>query len=293
MKINLTNSFSAITLQLINKMKKKGGVMKNFTMFAATTAIVAFVTLCSFTINKDKKGKNEEAPIKEFKFTDYPANQYSVEIDSYTLSTFLIEHIEVKNKNAEDESLCRGWFRLKQYGKIVNQVYFDNIQPHGSCAGIYLPAIQPRKDYFIASKFGDNDGKLILIKKSGEIEMVKGGEFFLSNDKRFIMTNHNSEEHGFTFYDLNADKILFEGKTEKPLADWYFQDNRFYANVSNSPIVNNKMNLLFYDIIENKPAFKPTVTGYVRLDKKLAKFNDMSKIDNCKCKTSSSRASAE
>lgn len=267
-----------------NNIEDKGGVMKKLPVFLLSIGLLGLIViLSSFTNNKEKKGKNEEAVIKEFKFTDYPADKYTVSVDSHILAAYLIEYIEVRNKNADDEPLCRAWFRLKQYGKVVNQAYFDNIQPQGSCSGVYMPEIQPRKDYFIASKFGDNDGKLILIKKNGQIQQIKGGEFFLSIDKRYIITNHNSNESGFTFFDLNLDKILFEGKVEKPLADWYFQDNRFYATVSNDKVINNKLNLVFYDIVENKPAVKPTISGYIRMDKKLAKYNDMSKIDKCKC----------
>ena len=293
-KINLTTNNLYNTLHAIerlkltasNKMVKKGGVMKSvFT--AISTYLFTLIFLCSFTfpnLSTEKKGKNTEQTILEFKYVDYPASKFNLQIDSFTLGAYLIEFIQVTNKSVDSEPLCRSWFRLKQFGKVANQVYFDNIKPNITCAGIYIPEIQPRKDFFLASKFGDNDGKLIVINRLGEIKLLKGGQFYLTNDKRLIFSNHASEENGLTVFDLNTEKVLFEGKVAKPLANWYYQDNRFFATVNNDVITNNKINLMYFDITTNKPVIQQVTSGYVRKDKALKLFNSIAEANDCKCK---------
>jgi hypothetical protein len=288
-KTKIQNTLHAVEgskLTASNILVKKGGIMK--TVFSGiTTYLFTLIFLCSFTfpnLSTEKKGKNAEQPILEFKYIDYPASKFNLQIDSFTLGAYLIEFIQVTNKSDDNEPLCRSWFRLKQFGKVANQVYFDNIKPNITCAGIYIPEIQPRKDFFIASKFGDNDGKLIVINRLGEIKLLKGGQFYLTNDKRLIFTNHASEENGLTVFDLNTEKVLFEGKVSKPLADWYYQDSRFFATVSNDIIVNNKINLMYFDITTNKPVLQQVTSGYVRKDKAIKLFNSIAEVNDCKCK---------
>jgi len=275
-----------LKLTASKKLVKKGGIMKS-TFVAINAYLFTLILLCSFTfpnLSTEKKGKNAEQPILEFKYVDYPASKFDLQIDSFTFGAYLIEFIQVTNKEAESEPLCRSWFRLKQFGKVANQVYFDNIKPSITCAGIYIPEVQPRKDFFLASKFGDNDGKLIVINRMGEIKLLKGGQFYLTNDKRLVFSNHASEENGLTVFDLNTEKVLFEGKVAKPLANWYFQDSRFFATISNDIITNNKINLMYFDIITNKPVIQQVTSGYVRKDKALKLFNSIAEANDCKCK---------
>ncbi len=293
-KKNLTNKIPHNTLHTIEGLKltagikpvKKGGNMKSvFT--AITTYLFTLILLCSFTfpnISTEKKGKNAEEQILEFKYVDYPASKFNVQIDTFKLGAYLIEFIQVTNKDADSQPLCRSWFRLKQFGKVTNQIFFNNIKPNITCAGIYIPEVQPRKDFFLASKFGDNDGRLIVINRMGEIKLLKGGQFYLTNDKRLIFSNHASEENGLTVFDLNTEKVLFEGKVAKPLANWYFQDSRFFATVNNDIIVNNKINLMYFDITTNKPVIQQVTSGYVRRDKALKLFNSIAEANDCKCK---------
>ncbi len=282
---NTLHSIEAIILTASKKLVNKGGNMKNIFTFV-TAYLFTLILLCSFTfpsLPAEKKAKNEE-PVIEFKYVDYPASKYNLQIDSFTVGAYLIEFIQVTNKVESNEPLCRSWFRLKQFGKVTNQVFFSNIKPNITCGGIYVPEIQPRKDFFIASKFGDNDGRLILINRMGEIKQYKGGQFYLSNDKRLLFTNHASEENGVTVIDLNAEKVLFEGKVAKPLADWYYQDSRFFATISNDIITNNKINLMYFDITSNKPVLQQVTSGYVRRDKAMKLYNSIAEANDCKCK---------
>ena len=291
----MTKTITYYTLRCIEGLKltaskltviKRGGSMKEVTKLV-TAYTFTLLLLCSFTfpnLSADKKGKNEEQPVREFKYVDYPESKFDLKIDSFTLGAYLIEFIHVNNKEVDEEPLCRAWFRLKQFGKVTNQTYFDNIKSNITCVGIFIPEVQPRKDFFLASKLGDNDGRLIVINRLGEIKLLKGGQFYLSNDKQLVFSNHASEENGLTVFDLNTQKVLFEGKVSKPLADWHFQDSRFFATVSNDIIVSNKINLMYFDITTNKPVLQQVTSGYVRTDKKLKLFNNLSEAKDCKCK---------
>jgi hypothetical protein len=77
-------------------------------------------------------------------------------------------------KNTANQFACRAWLYIRKNRKTVSKKFYD-IDPVGSCSGLYLPSQQPLKDYFIISKFGDYDGETLLIDASGKLTTLQGG----------------------------------------------------------------------------------------------------------------------
>ena len=94
---------------------------------------------------------------------------YDIKLNKYYFDDLTIEHIRIRSKKEAQKNEiyidCRCWLNVKKSDSLISKVFYKNILAYGSCAGIYLPAKQPKKKYFIASKFGDYEGEILIINK--------------------------------------------------------------------------------------------------------------------------------
>ena len=60
----------------------------------------------------------------------------------------------------------------------------------------FLPEPQPSTDFFMMVKYGDNDGRTIVIDKRGKIFNMIGGRYFITKDNRFLFSPWVSLEKG-------------------------------------------------------------------------------------------------
>jgi len=125
--------------------------------------------------------------MKLFNFR-YPREKFQIKLDTISFSKLNIEIRQVKtidNSGQDSTSFyCRGWLTIKKGNKILVKQYFKSIEGVGGCSGFFIPARQPRKDYFIFSKFGDYDGSIYIFDTTGKLEQKAGGIFYISKDKR-------------------------------------------------------------------------------------------------------------
>lgn len=222
-----------------------------------------------------------------FNASDYSKDKYQIKLDTVTFSKLNIEIRQAKllpNKtNTPSDFYCRGWVTISRGGKTINQIYFKTIEPVGGCSGLFIPDKQPRGDCFIISKFGDYDGTIIMIDTAGNVTEKLGGIFRISKDKRYLFSSYDSDLSGLTVYDLNKKLILFSDTLETYLADWYFQDKKYFALVSEGVVSGDTIKIATFDFATNKIKVSNVDKSYPKAENKLTIFNDYYHSEDCNC----------
>jgi hypothetical protein len=154
--------------------------------------------------------------IKKFDPKTYPPQRFQVSHRDYPLGQFMIRIIHVKRKSDFDTAppalFCRAWMEVRSGGRILHQVYFRDIDAVGGSFGIFLPQNQPFKNFFIALKEGDYDGRLLMVDKEGNLFNFPGGGYFITADKRFIVGEHDLDDGGaLVVIDIAERKVVIDG----------------------------------------------------------------------------------
>lgn len=222
-----------------------------------------------------------------FNSSDYSKNKYQIKLDTVSFCKLKIEIRQAKlidNKtNTPSDFYCRGWLTISRDGKTINQIYFKTIEAVGGCSGLFIPDKQPRNDCFIISKFGDYDGTLFMIDTTGTVTEKLGGVFYISKDKRYLFSSYDSDLSGLTVYELNKKLILFSDTLEPYLAEWYFQDNKYFALVNEDVVSVNAIKIATFDFTSNKIKVTKVDKSYPKTENKLTIFNDYSNAKDCNC----------
>ena len=226
-----------------------------------------------------------------FRSSDYAADKYQIKLDTATFSKFKIEIRQAKlldNKsNTPSDFYCRGWLTVRQGNKIITQRFFKSIESVGGCSGLYIPDTQPRKDFFIFSKFGDYDGSIFILDTTGKLTEKFGGIFFISEDKRYLFSNYDSDAAGLTVYDLNNRLFLYSESDSVPnhLGAWYFQDGEYFARAydDNSDDEGQKIKIATFDFKTNKLVITTLDKTFLKGERQLKVYNDYQYAKECNC----------
>jgi hypothetical protein len=152
----------------------------------------------------------------------------------------------------------------------------------GGCSGFYFPDKQPTKNLIVVSKFGDYDGRLLIINDKGELKDYLGGKFYVSADSKYLFSNYDSDLSGTTIVDLTKNESIYSGQLKHYLADWYYQGGQFYALISEDVIINGETGQLIFDF-ETKELKEKRTKDKIDPDKKLKVYNDPQAFMNCNC----------
>ncbi len=129
---------------------------------------------------------------------------------------------------------------VRSGGSILHQVYFRDIDAVGGSYGIFLPQNQPFKDFFIAKKEGDYDGRLLMVDKEGSLFNFPGGSYFITADKKFIIGGHEVDDGAsLIVIDVVQRKVVIDGeKLGLSYPDQWYADRLGYfytENEENNP----------------------------------------------------------
>lgn len=110
---------------------------------------------------------------------DYNEETYTTDYNTLRFKDVKIIVTEIFNKKYfENKRLyCRAWVYVYKNEKVTDSVYFDNMNAFGGCAGLYWKKIQAA-NFFVMSKFGDYDGRVLVIDSSGVIITCPGANIF-------------------------------------------------------------------------------------------------------------------
>jgi hypothetical protein len=192
---------------------------------------LASALLLIFLISSHLSASGQQA--KRFDPKDYPAGTFQVSRHDYPIGNYTIRIIQVRkvdDRNDSPPSLCRAWVEVRSGDRILRQIYYDDIDAVGGDYGIFVPEHQPLKDYFISLKTGDYDGRLLLIGRDGSLTNLPGGGYFLTPDKRYLISSHASDYESLVVVDVARRQIVIDGEKEElpNVGDWYLDNDGYF-----------------------------------------------------------------
>jgi hypothetical protein len=81
-------------------------------------------------------------------------------------------------------------------------------EPVGGSYGISKPI--KVNNHLIFNKYGDYNGRVIIVNDKGQIFNIIGGENFYDAEKELLFTIYDSDLSGFAIFDLKKDTLIFE-----------------------------------------------------------------------------------
>lgn len=176
----------------------------------------------------------EQPKVLRFDPKDYAdATTFKVDRAQYRHRDVTIRIIQVKKVDRRinpPPRLCRAWFEVRRQGKVLRQLYFDDIESLGGYYGIFVPAKQPLSEFFLATKQGDYDSRLLMVGADGSLADLPGGLYFATPDQRFLIGEQQMDQAAIMVVDVASRRVVIDGwkqHASNSLANWY-QDSTGY-----------------------------------------------------------------
>ncbi len=222
-----------------------------------------------------------------YKKQDYPQNKYTIKNDTFYFHRVKIVIIQVKLNNEGDydpySAYCRIWLTVIKQNELKESIFYNDCEALGGCSGIFVSPEQPIKNYFILSKFGDYDGRIILIDTLGSMVSYRGGQYFFSLDKRYLFSIYNSDLAGLTVFDLIQKKLLYSSDTLGIyLDDLYSIDNEYFMTVFTDDNTDEKIQIATYDFRKNRLVNEIVDKRFIARSRKLKGYHDFT-FGPCNC----------
>lgn len=234
-----------------------------------------------------------EPEFKPYIANEYSINKYSVILDNLLFLNYKIEirqlHLEDHDSNDPSDFYCRGWLTVYKGEKIISKLYFPTIDAVGSCFGFFIPESQPRNDCFIISKIDGYNANLYIVDSLGNIEVLWGGSFYISNDNGLLFSNDASDLPSLTIYDLNRKITIYSDSLESDLSghylyEWYFARNEYYATIWNYDTNQIDTDLVaLFNIKKQNISFVKRDTYTINDNLKLNYFDMVNPRNRCNC----------
>lgn len=155
------------------------------------------------------------------------------QIKEYDFHNLAIQIIQFKPTKTFYYFNCKSRIRIIENNQIKNEINYNEIEAVGGAHGVLAPEKQPSNQVFVLSKFGDYNGQIIVINKDGKVLTFNGGSYFITKNKKYLVSNWDSDLSGISIYNLETNKLVFEEELEEYLSDWYFHNNKYFCTVSN------------------------------------------------------------
>lgn len=146
------------------------------------------------------------------------------------VTILIIQVRKVDFRSDPPPPLCRAWFEVRMQGKVLRQVYYDDVEALGGYYGIFVPAKQPLSEFFLATKRGDYDSRLLMVGADGSVADLPGGLYFATSDQRFLIGEQQKDQPAVIVVDVASRRVVIDGWKEHAghaLAHWY-QDSEGY-----------------------------------------------------------------
>ena len=217
-----------------------------------------------------------------FDAKNYPANIYTINAQSYSFKDMAIDVTHVTpNVGTKADFNCRFWITVKKGEKIIDGRYYADCEALGGCSGIYADKLQP-KDYFILTKFGDYNGELLLIDKTGKIQKYLGGIYYISDDGKYLFSHYDSDLSGITVFDLSNNKLLYTSDALKEyLSGIYTKDGKIFSVSPQAIKTPTKSVIYTFDFKTGKFVRSSVKDKYVKEAKQLSA--SVLPEGNCRC----------
>lgn len=208
---------------------------------------------------------------KAFNAADYPAEKYAVLQKTYTFKQWQVELVNISAKTPARS--CAAWVQIKENGQVKDFLHFDDCEALGGCSGLFA-VNQPVPDYFIVTKYGGYDGKIILIDESGKIQSYIGGDYSLSADNRYLFSTYSSDISGATVFDLKENKVLFSQEFPNDyVAQFHILRGNYFAVVAADVKKNGVSDILTFDFSTARFVKSTVSDGYISASQILKTYN--------------------
>lgn len=172
---------------------------------------------------------------------------------------------QLKNNESEyqEDFLCRGTIKTFKNNIPVDSLKFKDMDAVGDSYGLNFSS-QPIPDLIIGLKFGDYNGRLIIISESGKIENYPGGPFFIPKNKNLIVSPWHSDLSGITIYDIEKKKVVMQKEVPVYLSYWYNFQNEYYSAIwDNNKEINEiyKLDLEKFELVKSEKTLAEIKTG--------------------------------
>lgn len=220
----------------------------------------------------------------QFNKTYYPASKFvNIADTSYLGQVKIIANMSHPIKNSDANFSCRSWLAILKNNKVITRKFYD-IEAVGGCAGLYKPTIQPCKNYFILSKFGDYAGQTLIVDTNGKLTILTGGAFSISTDKHYLFATYDSDVSGITIYDLKNKKIILskESSGEERFNEFYFEDGTYFVSMEHND-TSKEMSVGKLDIKNKKITVVKKPNSFLKNKLKLKMYNEVQSLAKCNC----------
>ncbi len=190
--------------------------------------IITFIFVLLAVLNSSGQQKSSEIKVSQIKKS---FNNINVIITQYKS---LIEAPKIP--------YCRAKIEILKDGIIIDSIGFSEIEPVGGHYGL-LAYNEIIKDHVVISKFGDYDGQTIIINENGEKFETTGGCVSVDNESGLLFSIYNSDLAGFSVFDLNEDKEVFNmiDIKDRPREFYKYLNNRFLYRATNDETENESI----------------------------------------------------
>lgn len=153
----------------------------------------------------------------------------------FEIGDVMVKVYQLNNSGSRmgNDFLCRGKVISRKNNLPVDSLILEDMEAVGDRYGLNFSS-QPVKGMVIGTKFGDYDGRLILIDETGKIQNHRGGFFFITKDQRYIVSPWHSDMAGITVYDLEDRKVKMDEETGVYPSNWYYLNGEYYISKDSS-----------------------------------------------------------
>jgi hypothetical protein len=195
-------------------------------------------------------------PGKPFVAKEYPAGRFRVTKIDYALGEITVRVINVRNLGNDYPKdvphFCSAWVEMRRGEELVKRFYYGDIEPVGFSFGAFVPRHQLLPDYFLVVKEGDYDGRLLVINRDGGVVDLPGGFYFVTTDKRFLVSQLSSDEPGLTVFDLANRRIALKPRDMADSDSWYHDKLGYFFTEYENPGNAGRLDLRNHRIVKIK-----------------------------------------
>lgn len=221
---------------------------------------------------------------QKFDSKDFPAENYTVKIDTYHFKKVNIEHIRIRPKSAMYLlANCRTFLKVMKKDSVIKEYYFPMFTPSNGCYGIYVPDKQPLKNWFVMQQMDDGSDQLYLIDTLGSIFTLKGSSFCYLPGTNYIFGYTSNPNPTTTVFNLSSKTNLNAVAAGDDFFEWYFDGKVFYSNYSyeQGDKTIEKMEIL--NNFDSRVIIYPGARTLSKTHTLLPEFPDKN-LGNCLCK---------
>jgi hypothetical protein len=176
-----------------------------------------------------------------------------------------------------DIPYCKAYIEIIKNNKTINSLGFPSIEPVGGDYG-FLVYSQLINNHLIISKYGDYDGRTIIINEKGKMFNTIGGYSYIDTLNGLLFSIYSSDLSGFSVFDLKSDVEIFKlvDNVERPSEFYKDANGRYYFHAINDE---TEKESIWEIMLDNKKIKKTEININILKDKKLKKLIDYQKIN--------------